>query len=264
MLSDFDMIMHTFPRPIDVYPIADVHLGAVEHAEAKWREFIKKVLEEKAYIILAGDLLNNATRGTRFANPFDEVLRPREAKRRMVEYLKPLAESGRILVVVSGNHEQRTNRDSDQDLTYDICAKLNIEHLYRENFAAMNIGVGKRKNEDKSVSSYNFFITHGTGGGIYTGAAVTRDERFGGVIDGLDCLITGHVHKGFVDKPAKIVIDSRNRTVAMKSYVVVSCVPWLNYGGYAARAQLLPAQICDPQRLTLTADRNNKRIITTW
>lgn len=264
MLSDFDLIMHSFPGGIDVYPIADVHLGAVEHAEPEWQAFIRRVVDENAYLVLAGDLLNNSTRGTRFANPFDEVLRPREAKRRMVEYLKPLVEAERILAVVSGNHEQRTARDSDQDLTYDICAKLNIEHLYRENIAFVNVGVGRRKNEDKSVSSYNLVVTHGAGGGIYTGAAVNRSERMGNLIENVDCYISAHVHRGFVSKPAKIVIDARNRMVAMKSYVVVSCVPWLNYGGYAARAQLLPAQICDPQRLRLTADRNNKRIITTW
>lgn len=262
MLNDFDLIRHTFPEAIDIYPVADVHLGAVEHAENEWQAFLKRVENDNAYLILAGDLLNNSTRGTRFANPFDEVLRPREAKRRMVEYLEPL--NDRILCVVSGNHEQRTIRDSDQDLTYDICAKLNIEHLYRENVAYMTVSVGVRANDAKPECTYSFAVTHGSGGGIYTGAAVNRNERFGNIIDGLDCFVVGHVHKAFVSKPAKIVIDARNSVVKMRHYVVISCTSWLNYGGYAARAMLLPAEICDPQRLHLNADHNNKRIITTW
>lgn len=262
MLNDFDLIRHSFDDEIDIYPVADVHLGAVEHSEPEWQAFLRRVENENAYLILAGDLLNNSTRGTRFANPFDELLRPREAKRRMVEYLEPIKD--RILCVVSGNHEQRTVRDSDQDLTYDICAKLNVEHLYRENMAFMAISVGKRTNLEKPQSTYTFAVTHGSGGGIYTGAAVNRNERFGNIIDGLDCLVSAHVHKGTISKPAKIVIDGRNNCVSMKHYVVVSCVPWLNYGGYAARAQLLPAQICDPQRLRLVANKNDKKIITTW
>lgn len=261
MLHDFDLIIHAFPGEITIYPIADVHLGAVEHAESEWQAFLKRVEQENAYLILDGDLLNNSTRGTRFANPFDEVLRPREAKRRMVEYLEPLKD--RILCICSGNHEQRTAKESDQDLTYDICAKLGIEHLYRENIAFMAISLGQR-NSGKPQCTYTFAVTHGSGGGIYTGAAVNRDERFGGVIDGMDCLITGHVHKGFISKPSKIVIDPKNRSVSMKHYVVVSCVSWLNYGGYAARSMLLPAQICEPQALRLTANKNTKRIITTW
>lgn len=262
MLHDFDMISHAFPGEITIYPIADVHLGAVEHAEPEWQAFLKRVERENAYLILAGDLLNNSTRGTRFANPFDEVLRPREAKRRMVEYLTPIKD--RILCVVSGNHEQRTTRDDDQDLCYDICTKLDIEHLYRENTAFMRISCGVRKSEQTPEATYGFCVTHGSGGGVYTGASVNKSERYGNLIEGLDCMVTGHVHKGFVSKPSKIVMDIRNGKVSMRHYVVVSCVSWLNYGGYAARAMLLPAQVCDPQLLRLSAKRDYKKITTTW
>ena len=263
MLNDFDLISHSFPGDITIYPIADVHLGAVEHCEPQWQAFIKKIESENSYLILAGDLLNNSVRSAGFANPFDEVLRPREAKRRMVEYLKPVKD--RILCVVTGNHERRTYRDDDQDLTYDICSKLDIEEVYRENIAFMAVSVGQRPAENnKPVCTYTFAVTHGTGGGIYTGASVNRNERFGNVIDGLDCLVSAHVHKGTVTKPAKIVIDSRNGRVSVKHYVVISCVPWLNYGGYAAQKMLLPARVCDPQKLCLVADRHDKKIITTW
>ena len=262
MLHDFDLIQHRFPHEIDIYPIADVHLGAVEHAEKEWQEFMKRVDKENAYLILAGDLLNNSTRGTRFANPFDEVLRPREAKARMVEYLKPLKD--RILCVVSGNHEQRTVRDSDQDLTYDICSKLDIEHLYRENIAFVKIALGKRKRDQHSIQTYVFSVIHGKTGGIYTGAALNASERFGNLIEGVDCFVSGHVHKGYVSKPSKIVVDVSRNYVSMRNYLVVSCVSWMNYGGYAARSMLLPAKIADPQRLHLVMDEHNKQIITTW
>ena len=214
MLSDFDLITHSFDEDITIYPIADVHLGAMEHCETAWQEFVKMVQSNGAKIILDGDLLNNSTRHTKFANPFDEVLRPRDAKKRMVEYLEPIKDQ--ILCVASGNHERRTYRDDDQDLTYDICAKLNIEHLYRENLVCMKIGLGKRRSvRGKHLASYIFAVTHGAGGGIYTGASVNRNERFGNIIDGLDCLVVGHSHKGFVTKPSKIVIDSHREVVRM-------------------------------------------------
>lgn len=262
MLHDLDLISHSFPGDIDIFPISDVHLGAMEHAETEWQSFIKSVEKSNAYLILAGDLLNNGVRTSKFVNPFDEVLRPREAKRRMVEYLEPVKD--RILCVVTGNHERRTLKDDDQDLSYDICSKLDIEHLYRENVAYMCLRLGQRNTERKSIATYTFAVLHGSGGGIYTGAAVNRNERFGNVIEGLDCLVAGHVHKGFVTKPSKIVIDPQNNAVVMKHYVVISCVSWLNYGGYAAQHMLLPAQVCDPQRLHLVASRGYKKIITSW
>ena len=265
MLHDLDLIHHKFDHEIDIYPIADVHLGAVEHAEPEWQAFLKRVEKENAYLILAGDLLNNSTRGTRFANPFDEALRPREAKARMVEYLKPLAESGKLLAIVSGNHEQRSARESDCDLTYDICSKLNAEHLYRENIAFMKVSLGKRNRDGRSIQSYVFTVVHGKSGGIYTGAAVNSAERFSGtVLEGVDCFVVGHSHKPFLTKPSKIVVDTAHNCVMMRSYLVVSCVSWLNYGGYAARATLLPAKVADPQRLHLVMDEHNKQIITTW
>lgn len=262
MLNDLDLITHQFSGDIDIYPISDVHLGAMEHAEAEWQAFLKEVKSQNVYLILAGDLLNNGVRSCRFANPFDETLRPREAKRRMVEYLEPIKD--RILCVTTGNHERRSYRDDDQDLTYDICTKLDIEHLYRENVAYMCVRLGERKKEAKANCTYTFAVTHGSGGGVFTGAAVNRDERFGNVIDGLDCLVTGHVHKGFVSKPAKIVIDPNNNVVSMKHYVVVSCVSWLNYGGYATQQMLLPAHVSDPQRLHLSSRRGYKKIVTSW
>ena len=263
MLHDLDMILHEFPGDIDIYPIADVHLGAVEHAEQEWQAFLKRVEKENAYLILAGDLLNNNVRGVRFANPFDEVLRPRESKARMVEYLYPIRD--RILCLVDGNHEARSTRETDQSITYDICARLSLEHLYRENIAFVKASLGKRQRDAAPKCSYNIAVTHGSFGGALTGGAVNKNERFAsGAIEGLDCFVSGHVHKAFVTKPAKLVIDSKNNVVSLRHITVVSCVSWLNYGGYAARALLPPAQIADPQRLHLVCTEHKKKIITTW
>lgn len=258
--TDFEMIVHKFDRPITIVPISDVHLGALEHNTKEWEAFCKTVLSDPdMYIILGGDLINNSVRNS-VANPFDELYRPREQKQRIVEYLTPLKD--RILCVVSGNHEARTTKDSDQDITYDIVSKLDIEDLYRENACFMKVSLGERNSEKKPIASYTFCVTHGAGGGM-TGSAVNRNERFGSVIDGLDCLIVGHTHKGTVSKPSKIVIDPQNNKVSMKPYLVISMVSWLNYGGYALKKMLLPSDTSDPQKLKLVMSKD-KRIEVTW
>ena len=268
MLKDFDLIRRTFPKAqtLDIYPIADVHLGAIEHCEAEWEQFLKTVEKNNAYLILAGDLLNNNTRGVKFANPFDEAMRPMEAKIRMVEYLEPIKD--RILCLTSGNHEARTKRDSDQDLTYDIACKLCIEEYYRENVCFMAVSMNSRKKGDGEAyrNTYTFAVSHGNFGGALTGGMVNQNEKFGGLIEGLDVLVTGHAHRGAVTKPSKIVIDARNNLVTLKHYTAVSCVSWLAYGGYAARKMLPPSHVCDPQKIQLTYNPHDfaKRIITTW
>lgn len=264
MLGDFDLISHVFPEDeITIYPIADVHLGAIEHAESEWQAFLTRVKEENAYLILAGDLLNNSTRGVKFANPFNEAIRPMQAKKLMTEYLSPIADH--CLCIIEGNHEQRTTREVDSSPTYDIACKLSIEHLYRENVAFMSVGVGTRNTSHHPQAVYTFMVQHGSGGGVLPGSVINKNERTATqVVDGIDCLVIGHHHRGMISKPAKIVVDAPRKRVSMKHVVVISCVSWLNYGGYAARSQLLPTQIADPQKLTLIGNKDKKRIITTW
>lgn len=261
MKTDFEMITHEFNQPITIYPISDVHYGAINHMVDAWVDFCKMIERTpNAYVVLGGDLINNNTRSS-VGSPWDDTCRPREQKKRMVEMLTPIKD--RILCCVTGNHEARSLKDADDDPTYDIMCKLDLEDLYRQNTAFMKVSLGHRKNDNTPIQSYTFAVTHGAGGGIYTGATVNRNERFGNVIDGLDCLIVGHTHKGTVTKPSKIIIDRKNNMVSMSHYTVISMISWMNYGEYALKKMLLPAQVADPQRLNLYMTQR-KRIEVVW
>ena len=259
MLSDFEIITHHFPenRDIILFPISDVHLGASEHMEKEWADFCRQIEETpNAYIILGGDLINNATSNS-VSNVFEETMRPREQKKVIAEMLTPIRD--RILCAVSGNHERRSGKDVDDDPTYDIMCKLDIEHLYRENMAFVKIRIGKRDGDGMKNPTYMLTVTHGAGGGILTGGAVNRNERFGYVVDGMDCLIVGHTHKPFVTQPSKIKIDPFNNKVDIKPFKVVSSSSWLNYGGYAAQRMLLPSSHA-PQTITLCGNRKDIKV----
>ena len=260
MQSDFDMITRHFPKNDDliIYPISDVHLGAAEHMQAEWTAFCSRLLEiPNAYIILGGDLINNATRSS-VSNIFEETMRPRDQKRLMAEMLEPIKD--RILCAVSGNHERRSLKDADDEPVYDIMCKLDLEDIYRENIAFLKIQVGDLNGDGKKNPTYTIVVTHGSGGGILTGSAVNRNERFGYVIDGADCLIVGHTHKPFITQPSKIKIDTHNNLVSLKPFKVVSSTSWLSYGGYALTKMLLPSSHA-PQVIKLCG--NAKKIEVT-
>ncbi len=254
MHQDFDMIVKTLPKRKDahIHFIADLHLGSKEHMGEAWSKFCDSVLDDpNAYIILGGDLINNGTRNS-VSGPFDDIIRPREQKIMMAEMLKPLAD--RILCAVPGNHEARSWKDADDDPMYDILCKLNLEDIYRENIAFLKIKLG----DDHKDPCYILTVMHGAGGGIWTGAAVNRNERFGYTIDGTDALLVGHTHKPYVTQPGKIYIDPYNNKVSIKPLKVIVATSWLDYGGYAARKQLLPSSHA-PQIITLHGD---KKLIT--
>lgn len=263
MLSDFEMIVHSFEPDIKIYPISDVHLGAAEHLTREWELFCEKILSEpNSYITLGGDLINNATRSS-VSNIFDETMRPREQKKLMVDMLTPLRD--RILCAVSGNHERRSSKDVDDDATYDIMAKLDLEHLYRENMAFVKIQLGKQELDNGTRTrgdqrpTYVLAVTHGAGGGALTGSAVNKNERFAYVMDGCDAFISGHVHKAFVTQPAKILIDPRNNKVSLRPFKVICSTSWLSYGGYATQKMLTPSSF-SPQTITLKSDRKEMTV----
>lgn len=271
MKSDFDLIVHKLPecKEAKIYCIGDLHVGAIEANIKGWEQFIKRVLEEKhSYVVLLGDLMNNATKSS-VSNVFDDTMRPREQKRYLANALAPLSE--RILCAVSGNHEARSGKDADDDAMLDIMAKLDLEDLYRPNAAFVKLCFGSRPKMKGGIKSpnqvYVICITHGAGGGIYTGATVNRNERFGMVLEGVDILVVGHTHKGTVSKPSKITVDTRSNTVIQKSMTVISACSWLSYGGYALRKMLLPSQAQDPdqpQVLLLGGLRDHRYIKTVW
>lgn len=261
-MSYLDLIIHKLPEEVTVIPISDVHLGAIEHCEHEWNRFCNMIQSTpNMYLTLGGDLINNSTR-TSVANPFDETMRPREQKKRMVEYLTPIRD--RILCAVSGNHEARTTKDTDMDITYDIMAKLDLEDLYREEIAFAKLSLGKRTNDSRSNVSYVICVTHGAGGGIYTGAAVNRNERFSHIIEGVDCFFIGHTHKGTVSRPLKVVVNSNTNKVTMKPITVVSSESWMNYGGYAMKKMLLPAESSNPQKVIFSGRYDSKKIEVLW
>lgn len=264
MLPDFEMIQHSFfgGHDITVIPISDVHLGSPECMEQEFMKFIDKVAQtEHTYLVLGGDLIDNGTKSS-VTNPFRATMPPSAQKREMAKILEPVRD--RILCFVPGNHERRSGKDADDDPVYDIAAKLDLEDLYRENTAFVKIQLGKEGSHDsinpKQRPTYMLVVVHGAGGGILTGGAVNRSERFGYVIDGMDALIVGHTHKPYTTQPGKIFIDKYNNTVSVKPFKVISSTSWLSYGGYASRMMLLPSTHC---LNTLTLKGNRKEMLVT-
>lgn len=266
MLNDFEMIQHQFlgGHDITIIPVFDVHLGSQECMEQDFIKFINKVAETpNVYLILGGDLLDFGTKSS-VTNVFRATMPPSQQKREMANILAPVRD--RVLCLIPGNHEKRGGKDSDDCPIYDIASKLDIENLYRENVAFVKIQMGKKelatgtKTEGDKRPTYTLVVTHGSGGGILTGGAVNRSERFGYVIDGMDALILGHTHKPYMTQPGKISIDTRNNKVSVKPFRVISATSWLSWGGYAARAMMLPTSHC-LQTLTLTGD-HKETIVT--
>ena len=266
VLRDFDLIVHQFygGHDITIVPIADVHLGAEGCMQQEFIEFVKTIAETpNMYVILGGDLIENATKSS-VSNVYRQTMSPMEQKKMMTKILEPIA--SKVLAVVGGNHERRSSRECDQDITYDIAAKLNIEDRYRESIAFVKIQLGldanSKGNRPATVQrpTYVLTVTHGSGGGVLSGGVLNRNERFGLVVDGTDALIVAHSHKPMASNPAKIKIDPNNNVALVRDYKVVVATSWLSYTGYPIQKMMLPSSHCI-QYLTLSG-KHKKMTVT--
>lgn len=241
MLDDLTPIIHKFPNGanITVYPICDLHIGSPQFDAKRWDGFRAKLdAEPNSRIVIAGDMLNNGTRSSK-SNVYEETMRPSEQKRWLVEQLNPIAD--KILCGCSGNHEQRSVRETDDNPLYDVFAKLDIEDRFRENacFLIMRFG-GSQSAWGKTRPCYATMVTHGAGGGMYVGSGGNRAERMGSVIDGLDAIVCGHVHKPSEFPVGKLVIDKHNNNVIQQQFRVIVATSWMTYGGYPIRGMMTP------------------------
>ncbi len=245
MIDDFEPIIHTLPgRPVKIWAVADVHIGARECDLEGFKSFLSRVESDPdSYIVIVGDVLNNGIRDS-LSDVYRETLSPAEQVDVAVELLSRVRD--RILGAVGGNHEYRSVKAVDLDPLYQVMVMLRIPELYRQNFAFMRIILQKRK----TTEHYALYLTHGK--------SAAKQRKFAqAAVEGVDAVITGHTHNGIVEKNARLVFNHKNN-VKVKPLISMTATSWLDYGGYAARGQYLPSATSDPQALLLDFTNSNR------
>lgn len=249
MKHDFSMIVHKLSKElpfINLYPIADVHIGSLEFDEKMFKKWLKTVSDDAyGYVIMAGDLMNMGLKSSK-TNCYEETMRPSQQKEYLFESLKPIKH--KILAACGGNHEYRGVKDADMDPLYDVMARLQIEDLYRQNMCFVKINLGEKKNHKQM--SYGIVAIHG--------ATRNKNLQFISHFDNCDLFISGHTHNPEYDPKSKIKLDMHNEQVTMLPYRNVVCSSFQNSGGYGLRKQYPPPFIYEFQVIRL--DGNMKKL----
>lgn len=220
---------------LEVYPLADVHLGDPKTDEECFKNFIKHIEKEKnRYVIIAGDMINNAIK-TSVSNVYNEKYSPKEQKYLMAEMLKPIKD--RILCLLSGNHEDRSIKEVDNDIIEDISHILGIQEKFRENGAYINIQFGK--DTHGRYLSYTGYIVHGIGGGKSAGAPANILEKLPLSFQA-DFYVIAHLHRslGFKNSYFKPNATWERLEQFERAFIIAS--HWQDYGGYAQRKLYTP------------------------
>lgn len=222
---------------IEIHTFADLHIGD-KHCDLtnikKRIEYVKN--KENAYVILNGDLLNNAIK-TSVSDIYSEKLTPMEELNRCVELFEPIKD--KILCITTGNHERRTYNGSGIDLMEILSKELRIEERFSNASAVLFIRLGWNKSR-KRKQWYSIFVTHGSGGGRKVGAKAVRLADMESIVD-CDIYIHSHTHLPMVFKQSYYRSDFINSNVALVDKLFVNTSAELNYGGYGEVYEFKPS-----------------------
>lgn len=134
-----------------IFPLSDLHLGSAQcnimffH---KWRKLFEQTKTDRKCIYLLGDLLEFPT--TRI-DAYSTTMSTHDALERLVRFLEPYKEY--IRWVCTGNHEARSMKDFNYDITKTIASRLDAPYTRSDFFDRIKIS------EEKDLIVYG---KHGT------------------------------------------------------------------------------------------------------
>ena len=245
-------VFHDLGEDIDsayIVPLSDLHIGA-DFDEKKFLGYRQWILDTpNAYCVINGDVIDNSI--SESIGDTYGTLRPDEQKELAEDLLRPLAEQGKILAWLEGNHEMRTARKTDEFIGKSLCKLLGLhtkeKSIYDPDGVFLFLNVGYDRNKGKKTRlTYTGFMLHGYAGGKRMGGKVNAVEDMAR-ITACDFYIASHTHTKFVFPGRIIVPDTRTKTIRYHKQLFVSAGSFMEYSGYAIRAGYHPASLGSPR-----------------
>lgn len=234
-----------YAEVIEVHPMADLHIG---DSQCDYKSILERIEYIKntpnAYCILDGDLMDTAIASS-IGDTYSASIQPMEQLKHCVKLFEPLAKDGKILAVLSGNHENRVWKSDGIDITEILCAQLGIADRYSPTTALIFIRFGKYKATKDKKQMYTVYATHGSGGGRREGGKVNRLADLASIVDA-DCFVHAHSHLPLIFKESYYRVNAGNSSVALVDKLFINCAASLNYGGYGDKAGFKPASKRSP------------------
>lgn len=244
-------------KELKILALSDWHVGDPLCNIEKIKAVLDQVSKEKnTYIILNGDLANNATK-TSVSDVYGEVMTPMQEIMTITELLRPVKD--KILVIAQGNHEARTYKQDGIDIMRIVARELGIEDRYTTEWWYLYLRFGLEDKRKDRQMMYTITGTHGYGGG----------RRMGGKINNLvemsdkviaDLYIMGHTHTPIATRNSVFVPDPQHRTIIKKDKYYLMTNSFLEYGGYGEAFGYTPSTT-DHQEAILDGGKKKIKII---
>lgn len=222
---------------ITIIPIADVHIGDKLSNLKLLKEALERIKNEpNTYTIINGDLCNMALKNSK-SDVYSDNIPPMEQVLRATELLEGI--KNKILVISTGNHEDRTQKETNIDVTRLIARQLGIEDKYANGWWYLYLTFGK----DIKGRTVTYGITgiHGYGGGRKSGGKINRLEDMSQVVIA-DLYLMSHTHKPISTKNCIYIPYYQSKVLSKQEMYFLMTNSFLESdGGYAEKMGFVPA-----------------------
>ena len=222
---------------LTIIPIADVHIGDKLSNLKLLKEVLERIKkEEHTYTIINGDLCNMALKNSK-SDVYSDNLSPMEQVLKATDLLEGI--KNKILVISSGNHEDRTQKETNIDVTRLIAKQLGIEDRYANGWWYLYLTFGQDKK--KRPITYGITGIHGYGGGRKSGGKINRLEDMSQVVIA-DMYLMSHTHKPISTKNCIYMPYYQSKALSKQEMYYLMTNSFLESdGGYAEKTGFPPS-----------------------
>ena len=245
--TDIPIVTHYLSpdyNAVYIIPLSDMQIGNPSFDEGAFLGYRNWILERpNAYTILPGDNLESPVTGNRASDYWDMALTPAKAKSKLKELLTPLAEVGRILGSVDGNHELRVYNMTGHRPIKEILEELGLpvegkNSIYDPEVIVVRLVFGNDTNAHGGFT-YSIYLTPGWGGARRTGAHVNKTEELAAVVTNADAYVIGHEHTLYDSRWDSAYIPDSPKAITCKEkrQVFVGAGTFCRYSRFQKRIQ---------------------------
>lgn len=218
-----------------LYPLGDWHWGHPNCQQDTIEGYLKSAEEKDALILLMGDLIENSTRASVGAGVYEQIQNPDDQIADVLDVLEPYKD--RIVGMLTGNHEERSFKDSGIDPSRYMSRVLGVPYLRYGGFLRLSVGpVG-----------YTAYVSHGSSGSATSSGKLNAVKKLAAIADA-DVYLMGHMHELLLDTVIRKYLDLRTKAVKDRRQHFVVTGGFLSYeDSYSEMKNYAPSKIGAPR-----------------
>jgi predicted phosphodiesterase len=219
-----------------IIPFGDIHYGH-KSCDYNMLNVVLKWLYNtpNAYIIGMGDYLESSIIDS--PGLFDQKMFLDDQLADVIDLFRPLAEEGRIIGLLDGNHEHRVKKQTGLDITKLMCKMLKVQYL---EVGALHL-ISVRTNGTRDCQKYTMYTTHGASGAIQPQSKIIACMNLSRIADA-EIFAMGHLHSLYHQKVERYTINEHSNSVIKRSIHYILTGSYLNYWStYSHMKSMLPS-----------------------